>query len=143
MSRPWLIRSLFTLPLLLCLAGWAWSARDFAYITYRNDVGLLGCASSSGVVAVALGWDSMMPAGWHCEVSPQDHPHAWPKYDPNFDFSFLGFGLAHNMAMATHGYLLCAPYWFLLLVFSALLLLVWRKTRPAKPGGAFPVETGD
>ena len=33
------------------------------------------------------------------------------------------------------------PYWFLLLVSTALWLLVWRKTRGrVDPGRAFPVE---
>jgi hypothetical protein len=35
------------------------------------------------------------------------------------------------------------PFWFLIVVFSAVLFVVWRKTRPKiDPKTAFPVEVG-
>jgi len=59
------------------------------------------------------------------------------------DGSFLGFFCIHSGrdGAAAERWIAAIPFWFPILIFSVVLFLVWRKTRPKiKAGGAFPVE---
>ena len=131
MKRRWIIRSIFILPILLCIVGWGWSAGHSGDVWYWTGVTGVSCSTGWGSVGVCTIY-SRVPdwePGWHCEVVPTD--------EIRFLFgAHLGF-VYSSTPIYTHVYV---PYWFLILVFSAVLLFVWRKTRKPNHATAFPVE---
>jgi hypothetical protein len=140
MRRRWIIRTLFLLPILLCLAGWGWGAGRYSFVRYVYDGVLVGASPSFAAVTVDVAWASSEPDGWDWDDSPSARSRLWPPGNPEL-LSFLGFGVG----LGAHGYALAIsiPDWFLILVFSSLLFLVWRKTRPnPHPQTAFPIEIG-
>ena len=59
-------------------------------------------------------------------------------HDPGWHTDFLWFSFSR---VGYDEFELAVPYWFLILIFSAVLFFVWRKTRPKlNPKMAFPVE---
>ena len=142
MRRRGLIRGLFLLPLLLCVGGWAWSVTHGSTITYCQGDHFGGCESSWGLITVYLGRGTGMPRGWVCQDNPAPAPNFWPRDTPD-SHAFIGFGLGRMLYEPGTVYWLSMPYWFLIVVFSAVLFFVWRKTRPKiNPQMAFPVELG-
>ena len=148
MKRRWFIRIVFMLPILLCLAGWGWSGTHHGVIAYRhNGRNVVGCDSFSGIVIVNYGWyGEARYNGWYYEVNSTATAHFWPKDAPHFQY-VLGFGFRQlevtkvGDGTVTYIYDLAVPFWFFIVVFSAVLFFVWRKTRPKiNPKSAFPVE---
>ena len=130
MKRRWLIRSIFMLPILLCIVGWCWSAGHGGWIGYYHGAEFVGCETFWGVVR--LGTSGPGP-GCCCGVDSAPEICFLLPNDPQ---TFLGFGYFF-ISPERHVYV---PYWFLILAFSAILFFVWRKTRTKPQGGAFPVE---
>ena len=75
--------------------------------------------------------------GWVCQIEPEAEAQIWP--DCRGVGNFLGFRYFHISDWTGNWHVLKAPWWFLILVFSAILYVVWRKTRPRGTGRAFPV----
>ncbi len=126
-------------PILLCLGAWGWSRSHRTGIEYGHHDRFAGCVSVWGTVDVQWGTTYRpLPDGLWCYASPEPISHFWPV-DSMFD-SILGFAYSHTSTRLDTYYLLGVPWWFLILVFSAILYLVWRKTRPRRTGRAFPVE---
>ena len=141
MVRRWLIRSLFLLPLLLCVAGWAWNMAHYGgLVYYARDSRWFGVGTSEGVVTLGAGLNNALADGWQGE---------WAYNGPAFSaigddrYALLGFSLVHLYSRSGENAFdfLSIPYWFLTLATAALFFLAWRKTRP-KPDSntAFPIE---
>src|ERR1035437_8125782 len=142
MVRRWIIRIVFMMPILLCVGGWGWSGMYHSSASYSHDGHWVGCGSGWGVVTVSLGRWSGTPDGWECDDAyKQDDFILEPPDTPDSHY-FLGFRrLNHGLETPAYWYDFTVPYWFLIAMFSAVLFLVWRKTRPKiYRGGAFPVE---
>jgi len=139
MFRRWLIRSLFILPVLLGVLGWAWSAGHYGGIAYiHRGHGVRG-GTYWGTVFLG-GWRSLKhPDGWTYGLSAQASVQFWPQ-DSNFEHFFLGFGYYYWSSAGEKLYSLCIPYWFLILLFGFPLLFAWRKTAQKNPPPGFPVE---
>ena len=135
MKRRWFIRICFMLPILLCVVGWVWGATRFAHIMYVHSGHWVACGPSSGFVNVAFGQNPRKSDGWEWSVIPQS-----ARFGPGGTPYFLGFSFRHILASDMYMYMFGVPYWFLLIIFSAVLFVVWRKTGKPKPGRAFPVE---
>ncbi len=138
MLRRWIIRIIFMLPILLCVGGWGWSAKHDGRLEYHRHGHWFGGGTLWGFVCVNYGPPSLgeiASDGWICRIYPRTEVHFWPRLFTDH-FSFLGFGYYSGFSITT----IEVPYWFLILVFSALLFVVWRKTRPPVKGRAFPVE---
>ena len=145
MTRRWLIRCLFLLPILLCLAGYAWSVVHNGWLVWNHAGDTFELTTGSGVIQLEWMESGAGAAGWH----------AWSyAVPPSFYFSdarapgssFLSFRFYYRVPSTfpgapTYQSALQVPYWFLLLLFSALFYLVWRKTPPTlNPKSAFPIE---
>ena len=136
MKRRWLIRSVFILPILLCVGGWVWSGFYGRAVGYYRAGHGVWCATEWGVVSVGVGPDRGMPDGWRYLVDPLPHFLFWPTNEPE---SFLGFRLPpHGFSPGWYG--VAVPYWFLIILFALVLVFVWRKTGKKKPDHGFPVE---
>ena len=133
MKRRWFIRSLFMVPILLCIVGWGWSVTHSTWVGYHTNHYLLFAETETGGVGLrGTIIESEVTNGWTFENNSQDERHLLnPEY-----ISSLGFFVRHFGSVT----ILVVPYWFLILVFSGLLWLVWRRTPPKPTGGAFPVE---
>ena len=144
MAKRWIIRSLFTLPIVLCLAGWGWSGWYQGGIVYARDHRGIILATMDGAVCLRGGWLPWEGHGYAGEVHRNDPVGFWPESDAD-ETCFLGFRWRHYSFTDPRGavctvYGLTIPYWAPLLIFSLLLLLFWRKTRRrADPATAFPV----
>jgi len=122
------------LPILLCLCAWGWSRSHLILVEYCHHGRFVACTSLWGTIGVKWGIDTGEPDGWLCRTVLQLQAHFWPV-----DF-FWGFRYFHGRITTQTLHLLKAPWWFLIVVFSLILYVVWRKTRPRGPGRAFPVE---
>ena len=143
MKRRWIIRSIFMLPILLCLIGWGWSGWYVCSVSYLQQDGRCdACNSGSGLITVEgfISGDDTLPTGWKCKITP-DEGSGW-FWQQDGVHGFLGFFYVNNFdGPEPLLYRLDIPYWFLVLYFSILLVLVYRKTRPKpNPATAFPVE---
>jgi len=140
------------LPILLCVVGWGWSSVHFGRLTHAHAGAAVEFTTYSGSFDVRWG-DTERYEGWRCATVPIEFEFVPSDFwtcdfqrfsSANFyQFSYLGFysqmigGGAYPYPMRVLG----VPYWFLIVVFSALLYVVWRKTRSkANPKSAFPVE---
>ena len=137
MLRRWIIRSFFMVPILLCLGTWGWSRSHGMWIEYCHHDRYVASVSQWGTVEVQWGTSYGLAEGWACQISPEAIAHFWPVH--SYTGSFLGFAYLREGTMPHTLHLLQAPYWFLIIVFSAILYVVWRKTRPRGTGRAFPV----
>ena len=146
MKRRWFIRCCFMLPIMLCVGGWGWSALYWSGIDYNNN----GCGFdfylTNGTVQMsfARSGQNSFRNGWSVEAIPQDACF-WPSDNTLYHY-FLGFSFNHNVDRPNKAdwiYDLCVPFWFLILVLSAVLFFVWRKTRLPVKGRAFPVEVSN
>ena len=136
MKRRWIIRSIFMLPILLCIVGWEWSATHSFGMLYSHYDYFFCCNTYWGCVSATYQRFDLtsQPGAWDFAINSTDHHFLWAS--ANFTHQFLGFAYK----VEPHLYTLVAPYWFLILVFSGVLWIVWRRTRPKPKGGAFPVE---
>ena len=143
MKRRWFIRMIFMLPILLCVGGWAWSMNHRWAFRYGLNDRATGCAVRWGVLTVFSDTFDVGPPGLQYVVSMPESFYLWPREmeaDDPMVHDVLGFGVMY-MDFPTHR--LCSvstPLWFFVVVLSAVLLFVWRKTGKPKPGRAFPVE---
>ena len=125
MRCRWIIRALLIFLILLCLLGWPWSATRHAWVNYSyRDHYLLAATSWGGVtLGCGTGWSD----GWHAGIIAKPDPHFLP------DEGTLGFRCEKSASEKYPATLLTVPYWFLLALFSALLLLAWHRTAPPPP----------
>ena len=137
MLRRWIIRSFFVVPILLCLCAWGWSRSHRVYIAYCHHDRFVACVSLWGTVDVRWGTITGQSDGWVCQTTPEAYVHFWPV---DFVDTFFGFSYLLESTTPSTLTLLQAPWWFLIIVFSAILYVVWRKTRPRGTGREFPVE---
>jgi len=140
MMKRWFIRSIFILPILFCVAGWAWSGWYSAGFDYMQECHGVQGGTQSGVIYLIYGdrtgsWSN----GFHYRVGRRGRASFWPEYNPLPDFnqflrcSLFTFG-------GTFGFDLEVPYWFPIVECSLALLLVWRSAHPRQLGQGFPVE---
>ena len=139
MFRRWFIRLLVLLPIVLCIIGWGWSSTHTGWIRYSYgtntfNANWIGCGTRKGFIFFQNGIDSPVRfrAGWHCGAESDKATES--SFVPSTGF----YGFDHSVSL--HTQFLFLPYWFLVLIFSGLLWLIWRRTRPKPKGGAFPVE---
>ena len=148
MKRRWVIRIIFILPILLCIGGWVLGGTHSTALQYGFRQRYVLLSPLSGTLETSFGWldrpTSILLPGWNYRSAPQpaNLRSNWRSYWPgNIEGShnFFGFRYRHS-TISGQDWTLAVPYWFLLLVFSANLYVVWRKTGKPKPGRAFPVE---
>ena len=137
MLRRLIIRSFFMVPILLCLCMWGWSCSHWTWIEYYHHDCYVACESVWGSVEVQWLVPYAHADGWSCVIVPKDNAYFLPDFR-EVD-SFLGFRYRHWDRTTTTLHHLRAPWWFLIVVFSAILYLVWHMTRPRRAGRAFPV----
>jgi hypothetical protein len=148
MFKRWLIRSVFMLPLLLCVTGWVWSMGHDTVFGYERG----------GHEVYFQNWWGEFNIGY--EVRSKSFPeeelgcyrYEWPETflvfpESAYDTSFGGFGYntrnQTDSGITTREWIVIVPYWFLILPFGTILFFVWRKTRlKIDPRRAFPVKVG-
>jgi hypothetical protein len=149
MGKRWFIRSIFILPILLCVVGWGWSVNHAGGIAYQGSENYFGCITYAGKFSVCYEPDLRQNFGWNwwawrqtpdwgeSDLSSNDNPEI---ANDNVKIAFAGFRFEKGIfgSEATEQYLGSIPFWFLILIFSISLYFVWRKTKP-KIGAAFPV----
>ena len=137
MVKRWLIRGVFMLPILLCAGGWVESYGHWDQLSYQGSRG--GAFSSvGGVVSVGYIAIDAQSSGW--QFSRASLPPISRRILDRRNGLFLGFAYGHSAAVDYEAYWAYIPYYFPLLLFSGVLLIVWRKTRARQAGGAFPVD---
>jgi len=137
--RRWTIRSIFVLPVLFCAVGWLVSAHYFITVSYfpRGQGVLFG--TYSGIAYLWFRPSNGVSHGWHISCSRNAGWTYWPPKDLNL---FLGFGHFYEKGDPFWGTMrsYTFPYLLPLVIFSAFLFFVWRRTRPKlSPATAFPV----
>jgi len=141
MTRRWLIRSIFMLPILLCMVGWGWSESHGVAVVYvHRRLHFVECGTGSG--RIWLFWvqaDALRSPPGELSYRSWRGPVAHPVLPG--EMAWLGFRFSHIEVVSYRERTVAVPYWFPLLLSALLLLLAWRTTRP-HPGGAqgFPVE---
>jgi hypothetical protein len=136
MKRRWIIRNFFIGLLLLCVGGWVWSAAHYSWITFYHGGKNLDFSSKWGVVRVVWSENVGTENDWACGNSTTDITHFWPtgaSDTPSFYYEHV---------VEYHYRYVNVPHWFLILLSSAVLFVVWRKTRLPVNGHAFPVGDG-
>jgi len=140
MVKRWLIRSVFMLPIVVCVVGWAWSGWYGGWIAFGHRGYAAGCSQDNGTARMTVSGGPHAIEGWiihFYRLSPS--PQFWPLTSSS-THCYLGFSVIHEAA-PDWSTSMSVPYWSLLLVFGGLLFLVWRMTRPKNdPRTAFPVE---
>ena len=145
MIRRWIIRCCFILPILLCVAGWAWSVTHDSWVechgygeTWDTFTAII-CGTRAGCV-YAQQWGGSRGSVGEWDAATEEIPFEMvPAGSPRKPL-FLGFGLGPDREVDL--WYLRIPYWFLVVTFSTVLFLVWRKTKPPATTPAFPVEVG-
>jgi len=155
MTRRWLIRSLFILPLLLCVVGWGWSMWHQGRIRGSHGNYFFVGATKYGVIELECGRWPVFPGSrteWGYDSLPWGlaaFPEHWPGLPPNVcecrsrPFAFMGLRYwyyARGIDGEYDSRWLQVPYYLLVLLFGLVLFFAWRKTRPRTTYGAFPVE---
>ena len=136
MIRRWLIRSLFMLTVLQCMAGWLWSTNHCFLIYRRHGNILIIFGMQWGRIFLIHGQDPMPgPVGWHWGVEQLGRHWDFDSIVGYYNFLGFSFGWLSDYVGID------VPYWFLILVFAGVLWFVWRKSRgrPETQRG-FPVE---
>ncbi len=140
----WVIHGVFIFLILLCAGGWVESYGHVDYFGWCRDRYAYDISSRAGsmtlLYSVTLAYitDARDPVGWRWDRAPiMPENRSLFRQDPRV---FCGFGYGHAEGALSDERWVAVPYYFLILVFSGVLLIVWRKTRPRKVGGAFPVE---
>ena len=134
MKKRWILRGMFIALLALCLGAWGVSYWRDCKITYFSDQ-IYSCSIETGRLSIQrfdIGVRFNHTLSWHSFP-----PSSSDGYDTSVHtiFHFLGFAVFRMPA----GMSVTIPFWFLTLLATLLLWLVWRKTRPKLKGGAFPV----
>ena len=141
MVKRWIIRSIFMLPILLCVGGWGWSFGHWNTLEVAaGKLHRLGLENAYGCLWVHYFGGGLSSGFWWVGHGSIDSVERCIV--PRWKSCFLGFSYWHEplgWRMPIHWQVM-VPYWFLILVFAGLLYFVWRKTGKPKPAGAFPVE---
>ena len=143
MVRRWLIRSLFMLPLLLCVCGWAWSLTHFGRVFCRIHGHQMQLGTVGGEVMV-LDIQSEPPwhDGWGGVAESQSYLGFWPAFNPGHPI-VPGLGWNHYTQpkpASLDVYEIYIPYWLLIPPFLTLLFAIWRMPRRRIVIHAFPME---
>ena len=141
LSRRIILRTLFALPVLLCLAGWLWSSTHRTAVGYSYGDREIRLETRTGIVEVAWGLPFAGPE-WISLNEPIHSPQFLPS-EPQWDgWSFLGFSYTGlDFGPRVHFRIFAVPYWFPLVVCGGIFAWIWRKTRrKPDPQTAFPVE---
>ena len=83
--KRWIIRSLFLLPLLLCLGGWAWSVGHFSGVQrgydsrLPSDPNYVMLWSEGGEVGVRWGNSIFVQPGWRTTIGRSRPVQVWPS----------------------------------------------------------------
>jgi hypothetical protein len=138
MVRRWIIRSVFMLPILLCVGGWGWSVGHLTQIRYNRHGAAVFCSTQWGSFQFA--WNPKYGEDYPLVyVDSQADAHFLPPDDRRVfqtDFSLPGFRYTSEDGSAVD-----VSYWLLIVFFSIPLFVVWRKTQPKiNPKMGFPVE---
>ena len=136
MTRRWIIRSIFTLPLLLCLAGWGWSVDHDAWFGGRSTTHYIFVGTYGGRIFINAGRDSSAPAHFFAESLPRPREF-WPTYG-KIHPHLLGFDTYHDSTPSMDYRVLGMAYWALLILAGVLMFFAWRQTRLTRK--AFQVE---
>ena len=142
-------------PILLCMGGWVWSGTHKGEIDYARNGCFIQGGTESGVVWVGSGGErggTGIPDGWIFAAVPNASrlpigppAHFWPLGPAQIP-SFLGFGWVRaapaSFSVGGVAYV-GVPYWLLILVFTGLLFIVWRKTSRKMIRRAFPVQLAE
>jgi hypothetical protein len=122
------------LPILLCVVGWVWSTNHDVSIERVRNERVVSLSTQWGSIGYVDYGDSIRYVGmegWHFRMI-----QCPARVFPDNSIEFLCFSDWDPRARA--------PYWFLILVFSIPLFIVWRKTRSKiDPRRAFAVELTD
>jgi hypothetical protein len=141
MARGWLIRSFFVAQCAICALAWIISyvrpvefivnypAYKYVFVPFSD--GRIAFLHENDVVTSHHGWGLGCRWGSHFE---------WRQGDQNANFHFLGFS---SYSPAPREWLYSIPLWFPTFLSSLLLWFIWRKTKPKRLGGAFPVEPAE
>jgi len=137
MLRRWLIQIPFFLPLTIVVAVWIVSA--FGEFVWGKMAS--GREWYTGAIRglYYLG-ENYYP---HDRDRPLEFVCHWgiKQEDTGLPRTTLGFGYHCGIDFLHRDSLVIVfPLWLPTLLLTGLNWLVWRKTRPGKPGGAFPVE---
>jgi hypothetical protein len=141
MIRRWFIRGLALSLLTLCVVAWV--------LSHFQGVGVarFGCRHPQrlelecGTISYYLDTSSnLLPNGadwvWlHWRADPQRMDYLYRIAD----IRCLGFAYRPTPAWA-QSWVVFIPFWCPTVIFSLLVWLGWRKTRPKYSGKAFPVE---
>ena len=142
LSRRVILRTVFLLPILLCLAGWLWSSTNSTGVCYGDGDRAVYLGTEVGIVRVeeAAGFARL---GWWWGNDPLNPPQFWPPMTARTHTWFLGFSYRYDDFMLPrpgHFRGFAIPYWFPLVVSGSVFAWVWRKTRRKPAPSAFPVE---
>ena len=138
MKRRWFIRICFMLPILLCVGGWIWSATHLGIISIGHAGHWVEWQASQGGLSVTWGTGEGRFNGWYCGGGDRAYEaHYWPTNSSRYYLGFL-YGYYAKKDGSSVSYLE-VPFWFLIIVTSAILYLAWRKTAQPKSPPAFPV----
>lgn len=93
------------------------------------------CGTEAGVILLGRGACVGEVDGCRYTVTPLAHARALPQD------GLVGFRYDSVFSTERHSDILSVPYWFFIVLFSAILFVVWRKTNKTKLGRVSPVET--
>jgi len=148
MTRRWLIRCLFLLPMVLSVAGWG-SSYVYSLSTswFDGQYHKSMCTLSNwaleiygGQILVTWDWASDERT-WRFAVDRlvSDELAGMKAYLDDQGVGFLGF--RKGRFTNAHGqWFVSVPFWAPTILSGLALTAVWRRTRSHRPTGAFPVE---
>jgi hypothetical protein len=135
MLRRWIIRALFSLPDLVCMAGWFWSTSHSFYAYRRHGHSSINFGTEWGAIFFNFSHDNLPePDGWTCGAALLKR--SWQLPQPVDCHYFLGFSFGWFPTFRGGN----VPYWFLILAFAALFCFAWRKTAARPNPTGFPIE---
>jgi len=125
-------------PVLLCAFGWWWSGTHISRSVYFHQGRSVTCLLWHGHIDLIFARDyQSWSSGWGFSSSTEA-AQFWPGA---YDRPRYGFGVQHRGRDHYYDTSLVVPFWFLNVVFSAILFVVWRKTgAKVRAAAAFPVE---
>lgn len=152
MIRRWLIRSPFIALAVICVVVWVtsyWRAGDvgrYGLSAYRAGYNhgrvFLDRLSlhNDGKFFMDYGYYSP-PSSSRVHLTVLDSEGDWQGVDRRARYAAFGFSVVHDAVKDVYDFwIVTIPLWFLSLLATLLLMLVWRKTRPKYTGTGFPVE---
>jgi len=139
MVRRWLIRGLFMLLCILCVAAWVGSYFESAYVQYIGGERMVAVRAECDSLFLSVSNDpGYVTNKWDSGLAPAEHSliQAWYR---DTDFHSMGFAYRRILG-ATPAWQVWVPLWFPAFLCGLLTWFAWRKARVKRVGGAFPVE---